>query len=133
MNIESIEETYLTDVINGLLGPEVRRSGECAGNLSFWNPGEEYKTYMSERITVPMEQELYDYVYSYTMDVTKPFLSRLGAGDQNDVERTFTASSTISIAHAVNLMRLGGASAALHSHAFLLQRGEMLSGVRPRT
>ena len=108
MNIESIEETYLTDVINGLLGQEARRRGECAGNLSFWNPGEEYKTYMSERITVPMEQELYDYVYSYTMDVTKPFLARLGAGDQNDVERTFTTSSTISIAHAVNLMRLGG-------------------------
>lgn len=108
MKIQTVAETYLTDVINGLLGGDARRSGECVGNLSFWNPGGEYKAYMSERLAVPMAQELYDYVYSYTLDVTKPFLSRLGAGDQIDAERTFTASSTISIAHAVNLMKVGG-------------------------
>ena len=108
MKIQAIPEEYLTNAINGLVGPDMRMRGECPGNLSFWNPGEEYKAFMSGRISVPIEKELFDYLYSYTLDVTKPFLSRLGADGQADVERTFTATSTVSIALAVNLLKAGG-------------------------
>ena len=108
MKIQAMPEEYLTNAINGLAGPDVCTRGESPGNLSFWNPGAEYKAFMSERISVPVEKEVFDYLYSYTLDVTKPFLVRLGAGGQVDVERTFTGSSTVSIALTVNLLKTGG-------------------------
>ena len=64
MKIQAMPEEYLTNAINGLVGDDMRTRGECPGNLSFWNPGEEYKAFMTERLSVPMEKELFDYLYS---------------------------------------------------------------------
>lgn len=105
---EIVPEEYLTNVINGLFGDEMRRRGECPGNLSFWNPGAEYKAYMFERLVAERENELFDYAYSYTLDVAEPLLKRLGAEAQREAEVTITASSTQSIVHVINLLKFGG-------------------------
>ena len=108
MKIRAMPEEYLTNAINGLVGDDMRTRGECPGNLSFWNPGEEYKAFMTERLSVPMEKELFDYLYSCSLDVTDQVLGRLGAGGQPEAVVSFTSSATVSIVHVVNLLKFSG-------------------------
>ena len=109
MKIVPVSEEYLTNAINGLVSEDMLMRGECPGNLSFWNPGKEYKAFMSERISLPMEDELFDYIYSCSLyEYLTPMLNRIGAGWQQETTLSLTPSSTISIVQVMNLMRQGG-------------------------
>ena len=68
MKIESdIAEEVLIDKINDIPGGGYHHSDECDGNLSFWNPGREYKTLMKSVVKLEREEELFDYRYAFTL------------------------------------------------------------------
>lgn len=107
-----IEEENFIDEINDIAEGGNHLSGECRGNLSFWNPGQEYKSLMGAIIDFKPEQNIFDYRYSFTLGKYKELPIALGCQPPfRHGHRPYamvTPSSSYSVVAILQLLKAGG-------------------------
>ena len=110
-----IEDQDFIDRINAIGGDDARVYGHIVGNLSYWDPEGEYKSFMRPLLKFRPEEELFDYTYAYAQTIEEDELKMmrlLGVPEASiadgSVYRMVFPSSSASIVSVLNLLKRGG-------------------------
>lgn len=110
--VPDIAEENFIDAINDIAEGGDHLSGECRGNLSFWNPGQEYKDLMRPLIDLKPEQDIFDYKYSFTLGnydkLAMVLTGRTSSTTGHCPYAMITPSSSYSVTAVLQLLKAGG-------------------------
>lgn len=79
-------------------------------NVSYWNPSDEYRNYMLDKIHMEQNNNFFNYHYTYDIprEVRQNVISKLGNKDTNSTMCLLTPSATSSIINMINFLKNNG-------------------------